>query len=103
MVDNEQLGLIVIWLLLGALVGRWAANWGRSFAVSMLLSIVLSPLIAAIILLISGKDEKVVAAATSVARPDAVSSLQALADLRDRGASTNEEFETKKLELLSRV
>jgi hypothetical protein len=52
--------ILCIWLPLCLLVAVWAGNWGRSGGLYFFVSLVCSPLLAAIVLLIEGKNVKAV-------------------------------------------
>lgn len=52
--------VLCIWLPLCLLVGVWAGNWGRSGAAYFFGALLCSPLLAAIALLVEGKNLKVV-------------------------------------------
>lgn len=91
--------LLVVWLLLCAVVGAAASSKGRSGVGFFLLSLILSPLIGGIVALIVPRiGPTPVQVVESPAQK-----LASLADLRDRGAITAEEYEAKKGELLARV
>lgn len=49
--------ILLIWLLFAVILACWARNWGRSFFLYLIFSLLLSPIIAAIILLISGREK----------------------------------------------
>ena len=53
-------GALCLWIGLCILVAVWAGNWGRSSGLYFFGSLLCSPLLAAIALLIEGKNVKVV-------------------------------------------
>src|SRR5690349_2510452 len=98
--------LFVLWILFGILVGAFASVRGRSAVGWFLVSIVLTPLFAGILLgvlpnqAVEQERHRELLAAAAAKPPDAIEGLERLADLRDRGAITPQEFEAKKSELL---
>lgn len=114
------MGILVFWLLLCILPAAIASSKGRSAVGWFLIGIIISPLLAAILVaLLSSpavEDRRHLelleaarggsrATATEPTSPsaDPVALLARLAELRDSGAISPEEFETKKAELLARV
>ena len=124
------MGILVVWLLFALVAGAAAAQRGRSFAGWTLVAIFLSPLLALILLVIlpnvreqEARDlrrhRELIAATEAAGRqrmvpaappppvvsphPDPLTSLAALAEARDRGLITAEEFDAKKAELLGRM
>jgi hypothetical protein len=126
---ERALELLVVWVLFAVIVGAAASGRGRSVAGWIVLSILISPLFALILLLVMPnlRDQRAreeahrqqlqqlatIAAAPTVAsqpvsrpperRDDPMATLTTLADLRDRGLITVDEFAMKKVELLARV
>ena len=123
-----DVGTLFFWFLLAALVGWWASKRGRLFLDYFLLSVVLSPLLGAFVLLVKpdldkeGKrlaekkadearreeqrkeDHERQAATISALAPGAVSvadELIKLAQLRDSGVLTDDEFAVQKAALLA--
>lgn len=120
-------GLVIIWLLFSAVVGYTASSRGRSGFAYFLLSLILSPLLGLIIVLVLSnkieEEKKELAqrreherqlesiraiaeskASTTSPAASAVSvagELAKLAELRDRGVLTDEEFHAQKGLLLA--
>jgi hypothetical protein len=121
--------LLVVWVIFAVIVGAAASGRGRSVAGWIVLSILISPLLALILLVVMPnlRDQRarelahredlqhlaaIAAGPTSASQPIAhvaesrenpMATLTTLADMRDRGLITLEEFAVKKLELLARV
>ena len=111
------MGFFVLWALFALIPAAIASSKGRSPVGWFFIGVVLSPILAAVIVAVlpspaleERRHAELVAAASRGARPvgpetqeDPISVVARLAQLRDSGAITAEEFETKKAELLSRI
>jgi len=111
------MGFLVLWTVLALIPAAIASSKGRSPVGWFFIGVVLSPILAAVIVAVlpspaveQRRHAELVAAASRGARPvgpdaqeDPISAVGRLAQLRDGGAITAEEFETKKAELLSRI
>jgi hypothetical protein len=98
--------LLLLWLVFAIVVGYAASTKGRSGVGWFLLAVLISPLIAVIFLLLAGNAAWKTAAAHGAAiesRQNHAATLSSLADLRDRGVLTEEEFQAKKTDLLAKV
>lgn len=111
--------ILIGWAVLAGLIALAAPGRGRSFAAWFLVGLLLSPVISllGLLLLPNAKEERAkeqardkVAAAqlaalqqAAVPREDTMGAIARLADLRDRGAISGEDYEAKKAELLARV
>ena len=118
-------GFWIAWFVLALIVAAAAPGRGRNALAWFLAAVLLSPLLALIALVISPNLKEREARAAMDARQlaateastlaiqlasshprdqgDIARTLSQLADLRDRGAITAEEFEAKKTELLARL
>jgi hypothetical protein len=111
---------LVFWLLLCIIPAAIANSKGRSGAGWFLLAVLISPLIAGILAAVvsnkkteasaaqaeavaAQRHAEVVAASTGLKEIHAVTAIERLAALRDSGALTAEEFESKKAEMLARL
>ena len=111
------MGFFVLWALFALIPAAIASSKGRSPVGWFFIGVVLSPILAAVIVAVlpspaleERRHAELVAAASRGARPvgpetqeDPISAVARLAQLRDNGAITADEFETKKAELLSRI
>jgi len=105
--------IIGAWIVFSLLAGHVAGRKGRSAGLWFLLSLLLSPLLGLIAILILPDAKPVASPQTrewvapavpaSLPAPDHMRTIGALADLRDRGAITPDEYEAKKSDLLARV
>ena len=121
--------LLFVWVAFAVIVGAAANGRGRSVAGWIVLAVLISPLLALILLVVMPnlRDQRareelhrtelqhlaaiaagptpgpVKAETVQPRREDPMVTLAALADLRDRGLITLEEFAAKKVELLARV
>ena len=121
--------LLIIWVIFAVIVGAAASGRGRSVAGWIVLAILISPLLALILLVVMPnlRDQRAreaahgqqlehlaaIAAGSQLAvNPTSaaveagehpMATLTTLADMRDRGLITIEEFAAKKVELLARV
>jgi hypothetical protein len=121
--------LLVVWVIFAVIVGAAASGRGRSVAGWIVLAILISPLLALILLVVMPnlRDQRArdaahgqqlqqlaAIAAGQTAAPQPISApaesrenpmvtLTTLADMRDRGLITIDEFVAKKVELLARV
>jgi uncharacterized membrane protein len=103
--------VVLVWIVFSLLLAVVANSRGRSPVGWFLLSLLISPLIAFVLLLVMADlsvhyqrhDVLVEAISGSPANDDALSRLARLASLRDSGAITPAEYETKKAQLLERV
>lgn len=104
--------LAAFWVLLALGVGWAAGQRGRSAPAWFLIAVLLSPLLGAIALALAPartpvKDDyrtlvRPVPVAPAV-REDYTKAIADLADLRDRGAITDDDYVSKKAELLARI
>ena len=99
-----------IWLTLLFAVSRYADSQGRRSWPWVLLGVVVSPLLPLLLLYIAGPSkegerERELAAQTQarLAAPASVSQIKELAELRDAGLLTEEEFQAKRTDLLERI
>lgn len=111
--------LLTIWFIFAVIIACWAESRGRNGFVFFLVSVALSPLLAGLILLITPNlkleakrqeqeraDREIhLEQIKAIARPSEphsmASELEKLAELRDRGVLTPEEFQAQKEKLLS--
>jgi NADH:ubiquinone oxidoreductase subunit 6 (subunit J) len=94
---------VVVWFLLCLIVGKAAENKGRSFAGWAFLAVFTSPLIAGLILLVVGNARDHVPENRAQNAPASATQIKELAELRDTGVLTPQEFEAKKADLLARL
>jgi hypothetical protein len=109
--------ILLFWVLLALIPAAIASSKGRSALGWFLIGVLISPVLAAIIVTVlpsPALDERrhaeLIAAASrgapvsgAASQEDPISAVGRLAQLRDAGAITSEEFETKKADLLSRI
>jgi hypothetical protein len=112
-----SIGILVIWAFLALIPAAMASSKGRSAVGWFFAGLLLSPILAAILVAIASnpraeeqRHAEMLAATAAMrpappraAEPDAITALGRLAQLRDSGAITAEEFESKKTEMLARV
>jgi hypothetical protein len=118
--------LLMIWIIFAVIVGAAASGRGRSVAGWIILSVLVSPLLSLILLVVMPnlREQRTreeahrqelqhlasIAAGPGLAPRQAslpteapMTTLTRLADMRDRGLITVEEFAAKKIEILARV
>lgn len=98
--------LLTFYVILVLGVGWWAGQWGRNGGGWGLLALLISPLLAGLGLLVVGRAmPPPVRTAPPPPRPrhDYAAAIGMLADLRERGAITDEEYTAKKTDLLARL
>lgn len=109
--------VLILWTVFALIPAAIASGKGRSPIGWFFIGVLISPILAAVIVAIlpspaleQQRHAELVAAASRSARPvgpdtqeDPISVVARLAQLRDSGAITAEEYETKKAELLSRI
>ena len=111
------MGIFVLWIVFALIPAAIASGKGRSPVGWFFIGVLLSPILAAVIVAVlpspvveQQRHAELIAAASRNARPvgpdtqdDPISVVARLAQLRDSGAITPEEYEAKKAELLSRI
>jgi phosphotransferase system glucose/maltose/N-acetylglucosamine-specific IIC component len=101
--------ILVIWFALALAVGYGASQKGRNGFGWFLVALLFSPLIGGLFVLAMQRNVAPVAAAPVHAaaipapRPDHVAVLSSLSDLHDRGVLSDDEYATKKADVLARV
>lgn len=109
--------ILILWIVFALIPAVIAIGKGRSPVGWFFIGVLLSPILAAVIVSVlpspaveQQRHDELVAAASRNARPvgpdtqdDPISVVARLAQLRDSGAITTEEYEAKKAELLSRI
>lgn len=111
--------LLIIWVVFAVAIAFWADSRGRNSALFFFVSVILSPLLAGLILLLTPDlkqeakrqeqeraDREIhLEQIKAIAKPgeplSMANELEKLAELRDRGVLTTEEFQAQKEKLLS--
>ena len=114
-----EVAIFMLWVSFAVGIGFWADARGRDAGLFFFLAVILSPLLAALILLITpnlkleakrqeqerAEREIHLEQIKAIAKPteplSMASELEKLAELRDRGVLTDEEFKQQKEKLLS--
>jgi Short C-terminal domain len=95
--------LLVLWFTFAIVAGAVASGRGRSGVGWFLFAILLSPLIGLIVVALLPRTTPTPVTVVEGPKADATSQIASLASLRDSGAISEDEYATKKTELLSRV